>query len=129
MDAHGSSLRQRPWSILEVLLLALTDCPTGRKDYELALGLAKQQHPHQRPAGPACLSHVSHRRKRAEGHPAAEIPLAGRFYLWEPAQGTCAYASICEHCPSFHRETSSPPFLVEQRVNADALTRGAEQRG
>ncbi|MCX2963223.1 hypothetical protein [Gordonia aquimaris] len=28
--------------------------------------------------------------------------LAGCYCLRAPAQGTCSYANICEHCPSFH---------------------------
>ncbi len=45
------------------------------------------------------------------------------------AQGACAYANICEHCPSFHAEPSSLPILAAQRVDAEALARDAELRG
>ena len=46
-----------------------------------------------------------------------------------PAQGACAYANICEHCPSFRAEPSSLPILAAQRVDAEALAADAEHRG
>jgi hypothetical protein len=55
--------------------------------------------------------------------------LAGGFCLRAPAQGTCTYANICEHCPSFHSDASSLPVLAAQRIDAHALAQDAEERG
>jgi hypothetical protein len=61
--------------------------------------------------------------------PLLKSRLAGGFCLRAPAQGACAYANICEHCPSFHAEPSSLPILAAQRVDAAALAAAAEKRG
>lgn len=61
--------------------------------------------------------------------PLLKSRLAGGFCLRAPAQGACAYANICEHCPSFHTSATSLPILAAQRVDAEALARDAEQRG
>ena len=36
---------------------------------------------------------------------------------------------MCEHCPNYRTDPSSPPILAAQRVDADALARYAEHRG
>lgn len=61
--------------------------------------------------------------------PLIKSRLAGGFCLRAPAQGACAYANICEHCPSFRAEASSLPVLAAQRVDAQALAQDAQNRG
>ena len=61
--------------------------------------------------------------------PLIKSRLAGGFCLRAPAQGSCTYANICEHCPSFRAEPSSLPVLAAQRVDAQALAHDAENRG
>jgi hypothetical protein len=60
---------------------------------------------------------------------AVQSRLAGGFCLRAPAQGACTYANICEHCPSFHSDTSSVAVLTAQRVDARALAQDGEARG
>ncbi|MCX2750449.1 tyrosine-type recombinase/integrase [Arthrobacter sp. MI7-26] len=102
---------------------------TVRSEYERALDLAKQQalRPHSgRTSLP--LRDITGG-KDWKDTPLLKSRMAGGFCLRAPAQGACAYANICEHCPSFHAEPSSLPILAAQRVDADALARDAEQRG
>src|SRR6266545_1478104 len=68
------------------------------------------------------------------GHVSAEMSLRygrlfGGYCLRTAAQGSCAYANICEHCPNFRSEASFLPVLQLQRVDAEALAADAEQRG
>ncbi|MBO0856073.1 MAG: tyrosine-type recombinase/integrase [Nocardia sp.] len=102
---------------------------TVRAEYERALDLAKQQA--RTPAtGPINLP-LADITGGADWRntPLLKSRLAGGFCLRAPAQGACAYANICEHCPSFHTEPSSLPILAAQRVDAQALAADAEQRG
>ncbi|MGK2887593.1 MAG: tyrosine-type recombinase/integrase [Rhodococcus sp. (in: high G+C Gram-positive bacteria)] len=55
--------------------------------------------------------------------------LAGGYCLRAPAQGSCPYANICEHCPSFHTDTTHHAVLAAQRVDAADLAADAEKRG
>jgi hypothetical protein len=55
--------------------------------------------------------------------------LAGGFCLRAPAQGACAYANICEHCPNFRTDTGYLPVLAAQKADAEQLARDAETRG
>jgi len=55
--------------------------------------------------------------------------LAGGFCLRAPAQGSCAYANICEHCPNFRTDPAFLAVLGTQRVDAQALAADAEARG
>src|SRR5664279_4897753 len=41
----------------------------------------------------------------------------------------CPYANICEHCPSFHTDTTSRPILAVQRADTAVLAADAEHRG
>jgi hypothetical protein len=61
--------------------------------------------------------------------PLIKARLAGGYCLRTAAQGSCAYANICEHCPNFRSEASFLPILHLQRVDAEALATDAEQRG
>jgi len=55
--------------------------------------------------------------------------LAGGYCLRTQAQGTCAYANICEHCPNFRTESTFLPILAAQRADAAALAADADGRG
>jgi site-specific recombinase XerD len=55
--------------------------------------------------------------------------LSGGFCLRAPAQGSCAYANICEHCPNFRTDPSFLAILSTQRIDAHALAADAEARG
>ena len=45
------------------------------------------------------------------------------------AQGPCAYANICEHCPNLRTDATFLPVLAAQRVDAEALAADAQARG
>ncbi|MGH9294813.1 MAG: tyrosine-type recombinase/integrase, partial [Acidimicrobiales bacterium] len=61
--------------------------------------------------------------------PLIKARLAGGYCLRTAAQGSCAYANICEHCPNFRSEKTLLPVLQLQRVDAEALVADAEERG
>ena len=61
--------------------------------------------------------------------PTIKSRLAGGFCLRAPAQGPCAYANICEHCPNFRTDPGFLAVLGAQRVDAQALLADAEARG
>ena len=52
-----------------------------------------------------------------------------RADLRAAAQGPCAYANICEHCPNFRSGASFLPVLQLQRADAEALAADAAARG
>jgi len=98
---------------------------TVRAEYERALDLAKTR------IGP-----LPERRTRIpltsndwREAPAIKSRLAGGYCLRAPAQGSCPYANICEHCPSFRTDAASISVLSAQRVDAAALAADAESRG
>lgn len=55
--------------------------------------------------------------------------LSGGFCLRAPAQGSCAYANICEHCPNFRTDSSYLAGLGAQRADTLALAADAAARG
>ena len=55
--------------------------------------------------------------------------LAGGFCLRAPAQGSCSYANICEHCPNFRTDTGYLAVLGAQHTDALALAADAQKRG
>ncbi len=55
--------------------------------------------------------------------------LAGGFCLRAPAQGSCTYANICEHCPNFRTDTGYLAVLGAQRADTLALAADADKRG
>jgi hypothetical protein len=61
--------------------------------------------------------------------PVIKSRLSGGFCLRAPAQGACAYANICEHCPSFRTDTGYLPVLAAQKADAEKLADDAEARG
>ncbi len=102
---------------------------TVRAEYERALELAKQQ------ARTPATGRISLPLADITGGsdwkttPLIKSRMAGGFCLRAPAQGSCTYANICEHCPSFRAEPSSLPVLAAQRIDAQALAQDAEDRG
>jgi len=61
--------------------------------------------------------------------PAVKARLAGGYCVRAPAQGSCPYANICEHCPNFRTDATFLPILAAQRADAAALAADAERRG
>ena len=61
--------------------------------------------------------------------PTIKSRLAGGFCLRAPAQGSCAYANICEHCPNYRTDTGFLAVLGAQRADAVALAADAAARG
>ncbi len=55
--------------------------------------------------------------------------MVSQYCLQAPAQGSCPYANICEHYPSFHTGSTHPAVLVAQCVDARDLADEAEKRG
>jgi integrase len=102
---------------------------TVRTEYERALTLAKERLgalPEGRTALP--LAGITSGAGWKDS-PALKSRLAGGFCLRAPAQGACAYANICEHCPNFRTDTTYLPVLAAQRTDARALAEDAEARG
>jgi integrase len=61
--------------------------------------------------------------------PTIKSRLAGGFCLRAPAQRSCAYANICEHCPNFRTDAGFLAVLGAQRADAAALAADAAARG
>jgi hypothetical protein len=99
---------------------------TVRAEYERALDLAKAR------IGPLTAGRL---RIPVTGGgdwhdaPAIKARLASGYCLRTPAQGSCPYANICEHCPNFRTEAASGPILAAQRIDAETLVVDAEARG
>lgn len=55
--------------------------------------------------------------------------MACGYWLRAPAQGSCPYANICEHCPNYRTDASHLQVLAAQRVDAAALAADAQKRG
>jgi hypothetical protein len=101
---------------------------TVRTEYERALDLAKSQ------IGPVSSGRTALPLVDVTGGdwkdaPAIKSRLAGGYCLRAPAQGSCPYANICEHCPSFHTDSTHLGVLAAQRVDAQALAADAQSRG
>jgi integrase len=103
---------------------------TVRADYERALIQAKAQ------LGPVLpsrtqlpITDISGGSTDWKDTPTIKARLAGGYCLRTPAQGACAYANICEHCPNFRTESTFLPILATQRADAAALAADAEARG
>ena len=107
---------------------------TVRAEYERALNLAKTRiGPIATPTGRTRIPIVNS--GAGCGHddwrdaPAIKARLAGGHCLRAPAQGSCPYANICEHCPNFRTDTTSLGVLATQRADTEALAADAERRG
>lgn len=102
---------------------------TVREEYERALSAAKQHLgslPADPPGGRRSLPLLD--ANWQEG-PGVKARLAGGFCVRAHAQGACAYANICEHCPNFRTDTGYLPVLMAQRADAQTLAKDAEARG
>jgi site-specific recombinase XerD len=97
---------------------------TVRENYERALAQAKA---HLGPVLPEATP--VHLETNWRDAPLIKARLAGGYCLRSLAQGPCAYANICEHCPNFRSEASFLPVLRLQRVDAEALAADAAARG
>src|SRR6266705_1609522 len=96
---------------------------TVRADYEHALAQAKAQYGTALPGRtPLPLIDIT-----AGGDtdwkdtPLIKSRLAGGYCLRTAAQGSCAYANICEHCPSFRTGAAFLPVLAAQRADTEKL--------
>jgi integrase len=97
---------------------------TVRTEYERALTLAKQRMSGVLPEAAPVKLHTDWRQA-----PAIKARLAGGYCVRAEAQGACAYANICEHCPNFRTDASHLAVLAAQRVDAEALAADAAARG
>ena len=102
---------------------------TVRTEYERALTLAKQRLG-TLPEGRAALPLAGIASGAGwKDSPVIKSRLSGGFCLRAPAQGACAYANICEHCPNFRTDTGYLPVLAAQKADAEKLAEDAEARG
>jgi integrase len=102
---------------------------TVRAEYERALTVAKDHLgtlPCEPPGSRAGLPAAGQDWRTGPG---VKARLGGGFCVRAPAQGPCAYANICEHCPSFRTDTTFLPVLTAQRADAQVLVIDAEARG
>lgn len=101
---------------------------TVRTEYERALDLAKS-HIGPLPTTAVQLPITDITGTGWKDTPAIKSRLAGGYCLRAPAQGSCPYANICEHCPSFHTDSTHLAVLAAQRIDAQDLATDAEKRG
>ncbi len=101
---------------------------TVREEYERALTAAKQ-HLGSMPTDPPGGRGLTPLNEDWQHGPGIKARLAAGFCVRAHAQGACAYANICEHCPSFRTDPDSLPVLAAQRADTDILVRDAEARG
>ena len=100
---------------------------TIRAEYERALDLAKTRIGALPAPTPTPRAEADTRNWRTT--PTVKTALAGGYCLRAPVQGSCPYANICEHCPSFHTTSDYLPALTQQRDDASALAEDATARG
>ncbi len=97
---------------------------TVRADYDRALTLAKER------LGPVVPQATPVTLDTDWRHaPLIKARLAGGYCVRTPAQGTCPYTNICEHCPNFRSDSTFLPILATQRIDAAALAADADARG
>ena len=94
-------------------------------DYEKALTLAKGS---SRTGAVRLRTPVALNTDRRSA-PLIKARLGGSYCVRTLTQGTCAYTSICEHCPDFRFDATFLPTLLTQRVDIEALVADAEARG
>jgi site-specific recombinase XerD len=102
---------------------------TVRDEYQRALTLAKAQLGPVLPAERTQLPIADITSGNWRDAPLIKSRLAGGYCLRAAAQGPCAYANICEHCPNFRSEATFLPVLQLQRADTDALAADAAARG
>jgi hypothetical protein len=99
-----------------------------RAEYERALALAKQRLGTM-PAGQLSLRLADITSGAGwKDTPAIKSRLTGGFCLRAPAQGPCAHANTCGHCPNFRTDTGYLPVLAGQKPDAEQFSRDAEER-
>jgi integrase len=112
---------------------------TVRAEYERALTQAKAALAATPPPGPPAtgptvigaplsLADITGGRDWRDT-PTIKSRLAGGFCLRAPAQGSCAYANICEHCPNYRTDAGFLAVLSAQHADAAALAADAAARG
>jgi hypothetical protein len=102
---------------------------TIREEYQRALTLAKAQLGPVLPAERTTLPIAAITSGDWKDTPLLKSRLAGGYCLRTPAQGACAYANICEHCPNFRNDPAFLPILAAQRADAETLAADAAARG
>jgi site-specific recombinase XerD len=102
---------------------------TVRDEYQRALALAKARLGPVLPGERTQLPLAAVTGGNWREAPLIKARLAGGYCLRAAAQGPCAYANICEHCPNFRSEASFLPVLQLQRADAEALAADAAARG
>jgi site-specific recombinase XerD len=102
---------------------------TVRDEYQRALALAKARLGPVLPGERTQLPITGITGGNWRDAPLIKARLAGGYCLRAAAQGPCAYANICEHCPNFRSEASFLPVLQLQRADAEALAADAAARG
>jgi hypothetical protein len=102
---------------------------TVRDEYQRALTLAKAQLGPVLPAERTQLPIAAISGGSWRDTPLIKSRLAGGYCLRAAAQGPCAYANICEHCPNFRTGTSFLPILQLQRAGTEQLAADAAERG
>jgi site-specific recombinase XerD len=102
---------------------------TVRDEYQRALTLAKAQLGPVIPGERTQLPVAALAGGNWRDAPLIKARLAGGYCLRAAAQGPCAYANICEHCPNFRSDASFLPVLQLQRADAEALAADAAARG
>jgi len=102
---------------------------TVRDEYQRALALAKAQLGPVLPGERTQLPLAAITGGTWQDAPLIKARLAGGYCLRTAAQGPCAYANICEHCPNFRSGASFLPVLQLQRADTEALAADAAARG
>jgi site-specific recombinase XerD len=102
---------------------------TVRDEYQRALAQAKAQLGPVLPGERTRLPLAGITGGNWRDAPLIKARLAGGYCLRAAAQGPCAYANMCEHCPNFRSEASFLPVLQLQRADAEALAADAAARG
>ncbi|MGI5182313.1 tyrosine-type recombinase/integrase [Dactylosporangium sp. CA-152071] len=102
---------------------------TVRAEYEHALAQAKAHHGPALPGRPTLPIIDVTGGSDWKDTPLIKARLAGGYCLRTAAQGSCAYANICEHCPNFRTDAAFRTILATQRADVEILAADAEARG
>jgi site-specific recombinase XerD len=102
---------------------------TVRDEYQRALTLVKAQLGPVLPADRTQLPVAAVTSGNWRDAPLLKSRLAGGYCLRAAAQGPCAYANICEHCPNFRSDAGFLPVLQLQRADTEKLAADAAERG
>jgi hypothetical protein len=102
---------------------------TVKADYERALTQAKTAIRDALPPSTLPITDITATTHGWKDSPLIKSRLAGGYCLRTAAQGSCAYANICEHCPNFRTDAAFRPVLAAQRADTEVLLADAQQRG